>query len=187
MKAIGLAAAVVAVLCIGNPSVTAQDDEGSVELLGGVVNGVMVQDYENPMGCADWVLADGTILPAPTHMIVATGETNLLGLTTMTTAACYDAANMFENVDSGEWSMVNEGGDGLSGTYDANCIPDFSLDTGTPWECMGQWTITGGMGSYEEASGRMEGVATFMGTGFDEQGLMRTVPVETRFEGVLEQ
>ena len=184
MRALRLSVAMAAVLAVAAMPAAAVADE-HVEVMGGVVNGVMTQDYENPMGCAEWVLADGTIMPAPTHNVNATGMTNLLGSTTLTTAACYDAANMFENVVDGQWTMAGEGEDSLSGTYDANCVPDFSPQTGVPWECFGEWAITDGTGAYEGASGRLGGVATFMGTGFSEDGLMLTVPTEMRFEGIV--
>lgn len=62
-------------------------------------------DYQNPMGCADWVLPDGTTMPASTHLNLVAGATSLLGPTTMTTNTCYSTADMFENVIGGEWRV----------------------------------------------------------------------------------
>lgn len=178
--------AMLAVLAVPTAAVAEEDVTAEMAPIGGVVNGIMVQDYENPMGCAEWVMPDGTTMPAPTHLTSATGVTDLLGPTTVSLRACYSAADMFQNVSDGQWTMAGEGEDGLSGTYSANCIPDFSMDTGTPWECVAEFTVTGGTGAYDGASGRLTGIATFMGTGFSEEGLMRAVPSEMRFEGIVE-
>ena len=74
----------------------------------------------------------------------------------------------------------------MSGTYDGNCIPDFSMEPGGTFECVGEFTITGGTGAYEGASGRLVGVATYMNTGFTDEGQMRAAPTEWRFEGIVE-
>lgn len=187
MRTLRLSVAMTAMLALlATPTTALAQEDGTAEPVGGVLTGVMVNDYENPMGCADWVLPDGSTMPAPTHMSAVTGVITPLGPATMTASTCYSTVDMFENVVDGEWAIVGEGEDGLSGTYDGNCIPDLSMVPGGTWECFGEFTITGGTGVYEGASGRLMGVATYMDTGFTDEGQMRAVPSEWRLEGIVE-
>jgi hypothetical protein len=185
MRTLRLSLAVMAVLAVAAmPAATVADEHA--QPIGGLARGLTIQNYENPMGCADWVLPDGATMPAPTHESTVVGVTTLLGPTTMTANACYSTADMFTNIVGGEWAMAGEGEDGLSGSYEGNCIPDFSMDPGATWECIGEFTITAGTGAYEGASGLIVGVATYVDTGFTEDGQMRTVPTEWRMEGMVE-
>jgi hypothetical protein len=89
-------------------------DEGPSRYLYGTAEGMMQLDMENPAGC----------IIGFTSVTTLTGESTLLGATTIELTNCLVEGNTFQNIHDGVITLTGEKGAALSGTATGHCIPD---------------------------------------------------------------
>jgi hypothetical protein len=104
---------------------------------------------------SNYIEANGRCAPAQTLVILGTGESNR-GTVAVSQSHCFNplAANPLAFYD-GEFTNTFADGSRFSGTYQGTTVP-----TGNPavFGIQGEWTVTGGTGSYAGATG--SGTAT---------------------------
>lgn len=147
-----LAGATTVALMLGTTTLTLcqeEADEGPSPYFYGEVEGYLHHDLDNPLGCDIGFTSDSTL----------TGESTLLGPTTVKMMNCYVPTDTLNNAQGGVLTFVGENGDTLTasgGTGD--CIPDWVGEPDGVWTCPFTTFVTGGTGAFEGATGEIHGI-----------------------------
>jgi hypothetical protein len=167
------------VLLIGwSPVVLGQEDiVDGPHYIYGEAEGYLHPNEDNPLGCDIGMTSELTL----------SGESTLLGATTIRQVNCYVPTTTLENTRFVTITYTGESGDTLTGTGSGDCIPDDVSEPGGFYSCWGTTTITGGTGVFEGASGEIHAIAYTFNTQSDhpdaEPG---DVPATVLFEGLVE-
>jgi hypothetical protein len=146
-------------------------------LMVGSAEGEMVADLENPAGCEIGF----------TSVMTATGESTLLGPTSVVFQNCYAPEDVLANMHGGTTTFSNDAGDSITVAGPGDCIPSWVEEVGAEWICVSMAEVTGGTGQFEGASGQISFTGTVTNSGYDEEGLPTIPhPVSIVFEGLVE-
>jgi hypothetical protein len=149
-----LTGAATAALMLGSTTLAMGQEETTLEgpspYFYGEVEGFLHHDMENPLDCAIGFTSDSTL----------TGESTLLGATTVRLVNCYVPTDTLSNAQGGVLTFTGENGDTITasgGTGD--CIPDWVAEPGGLWTCPFTTFVTGGTGAFEGATGEIHGIS----------------------------
>ena len=165
-------------LAVGAPAL-AQDEagEGSDPYFYGEVEGYLHHDMDDPLGCDIGF----------TSHAVATGESTLLGPTTVEQLNCYVPTDTFQNSTDATISFTGEGGESIACALRFNCLPDWTEEAGGVFTCIGEASVTGGTGAYEDAAGTIHAVGFVTNSDSKDPGAAPgDASYELVFEGLIE-
>jgi hypothetical protein len=170
--------ATMALVFTATAAALAQEEaEGPSPLMAGSAEGEMIADLENPAGCEIGF----------TSIATATGESTLLGPTTVVVQNCYTPEDVLMNMHDATTTFSNEAGDTITAAGPGDCVPSWVEEIGAEWMCVSMAEVTGGTGQFEGASGQVNFVGTITNSGYDEEGLPTIPhPVSIVFEGLVE-
>jgi hypothetical protein len=125
-------------------------DEGPSPYFFVTAEGFLHHDMENPLGCEIGFTSHSTL----------TGESTLLGATTVDAVNCYVPTDTLNNMQDGAITFTGENGDTLTGVaLTGDCIPDWVAEPGATWTCPFTMMVTGGTGTYDGASGELHAIS----------------------------
>ncbi len=176
-----LSGAVTTVLLLGSTGLAVgqeEAEEGPSPYFFGTVEGVLHHDVENPLGCE---------IGFTSHSML-TGESTLLGATTVDAVNCYVPTDTLYNMQQGAITFTGENGDTLTAEGVAgDCIPDWVAEPGGTWTCPFTMMVTGGTGTYEGASGEIHGISYVTNVHTDDADKeLVDAPTTFMFEGLVE-
>ena len=148
-----LTGAATAALLLGSTTQAVSQEEATAEgpspYFFGEFEGSLHHDMENPLGCEIGFTSDTTM----------TGESTLLGATTVHMVNCYVPTDTLSNVHDSVVTLTGEDGDTLtvSGGW-GDSIPDWVADPDGVWTTVFTASVTDGTGAFEGATGEIHGV-----------------------------
>lgn len=174
---VALATTVVLTVGAGASALAQEEAEAPSPYFFGTAEGFLHHDLDNPLGCDVGFTSDSTL----------TGESTLLGATTVKQLNCYVPTDTFDNTSDGTVTFTGENGDSITGTMTANCLPDWTAEEGGVFTCIGEVPVTGGTGAFEGATGTIYAVGVITNVHSKDPDVPpEDAPSELIFEGLID-